>query len=203
MLQDGSRVQTATMDVSIDKQVKNDEDDTEIQQMLQDASRVKTATMGDGNCFFHAISMQLVKISPKDTPERLRQDLANESMKFVDAMTKHTQIWQRNSFPTKNASEYHEHISKNGVWAFGFDINLMARILYMKFEVRLVIIDSRDGMHIVLHPSLKPSNSSEGWKFEDLMSKQKLLPHLVMNNDVVILLEDNIHFSACMTTKSY
>ena len=115
-------------------------------------------------------------------------------------MTKHTQIWQRKSFPTEKASEYHECISKNGVWAFGFDIWLMARILYIKYKQRLVILDGRDGMHVVLHPSLKPSHSSTGWKFEDLMSKKSILPHEVMPSDVVILLESNIHFSACMTT---
>ena len=174
--------------------------------LLHGCKRHRAPTRGDGNCLFHAVSMQLKDIdyniyynsrgSNQSAHVYLRCAIANESKSFVKPMNKYHNAWNRGSSP-KNASEYYRFISKDGTWAHYVDLYLMASVLHKQFHRRLIILDDRQKELRVVHiPSACPV------EFIQFMGQTKIEPNTVLREDVVVLLTDEVHFSACVNCDS-
>ena len=160
-----------------------------IESLLDQCNRHRMQTPGDGNCFFHAVSMQL-----KQTSHRfLRKAVAEECVHFMAAMTKYRSAWIRSKRYPKDAKDYPTYISQDGVWANSFDLSLMASFLFNKTKNRLIVLDDRlSVLRVVKKPLLQPL------KLCELVGQNKIEPAEVLHNDVVVLLSNNTHFTACV-----
>ena len=66
------------------------------------------------------------------------------------------------------------------------------------FEKRLLILDNRDKRIALVNAlKLKPSNPKNGWQHGDLIDNCEILPEEVEKDDIVLLLSNNIHYTAC------
>lgn len=175
--------------------------------ILSAIGRKKVGTLGDGNCLFYAVVMQLLEGGDvKSMAQSLRNEVASASKKFMIPMRAFPGVWQRvcrkrkrerggaDSFPD-SVEKYEKFIATKGTWANEFDLSLMAFVLHHNYGgKKLFVVDERFP-YLMLKEVIDLSVQSKPYKREHLMKDRKVGPKAVTDSDVVVIFQVG-HFSA-------
>jgi hypothetical protein len=104
---------------------------------------------GDGNCFFHAVSIALSYKNYNYTYTELR----NIVVKYVMRKNKHDSFFvdTQNGFEEINRTDWEKLMLKDGYYADALTVLSMARLLNEKYGINLVIYHSVDNNFTKFH----------------------------------------------------